>query len=170
MLRSAASCRIGGDARCIGSPEAAGTNHTQHLGQAGPAGKADQSRIQKWRRARAASERHQSRNRRKKADEIRGHSDVPAAQASVPKVTVGSIRSCECRGHGGWEIRIRRNSHVAHTACQGDDESRNLACALALPGVGPFCCSSPFSAGTTIANGAHLLRNISLHSELCSSP
>ena len=27
--RSAASCPIGGDARCNGSPEAAGTNHTE---------------------------------------------------------------------------------------------------------------------------------------------
>jgi hypothetical protein len=36
--------------------------------------------------------------RRKKADEIRGHSDVPAAKASVPRVTDGSFRSCECHG------------------------------------------------------------------------
>jgi hypothetical protein len=51
----------------------------------------------------------------------------PGAQARVPKVTVGSFRSCECRGHGGWEIRIRRKRMYRAGAVR----KMNLACALA---------------------------------------
>jgi hypothetical protein len=59
----------------------------------------------------------------------------PAAQASVPKVTVGSFRSCECRGHGGWEIRVRRKSMYRTGAVR---KTMTLACALALTGVGAY--------------------------------
>jgi hypothetical protein len=61
--------------------------------------------------------------------------ECPAGKASVPKVTEGSFRSCECRGHGGWEIRIRRNSHHEQRSVENDIRiDRPHACCI--------CCVS----------------------------